>query len=258
LDAIQGEIKEEFRDIRETIMEIKNEIKQEEIDTLGVNEHIRDEVKSGLNDIQNKIDQIKSDAGSNQLELKNDIISVIKTELNNMQEQIQLIQKDTLGQFKNDADLMDTVNVALLDIHEQIKKAGSGNGSTGIDDEAMGELKAEFQYIQKQIKDIKIETSIQKRYIGEGTICEVTFTFPRVASPGARKVALVGDFNGWDKNGMLMNKLESGDFTLDLALESGREYRFKYLIDDERWENDWHADKYLPSPNGYDDSVVLV
>ena len=114
------------------------------------------------------------------------------------------------------------------------------------------------KYIRKQIKEIKIETSFQKRYIEDGAICEVTFTFPRTASPGARKVALVGDFNGWDINGALMNKLENGDFTLDLALESGREYRFKYLIDDERWENDWHADKYLPSPNGHDDSVVLV
>ena len=45
---------------------------------------------------------------------------------------------------------------------------------------------------------------------------------------------------------------------LDLNLESDREYRFKYLIDGDKWENDWNADKYLTNEYGSDDSVVIV
>jgi hypothetical protein len=41
-------------------------------------------------------------------------------------------------------------------------------------------------------------------------------------------------------------------------LETGREYRFKYLIDGKRWENDWHADRYEPNIYGTDDSVVVI
>ncbi len=88
--------------------------------------------------------------------------------------------------------------------------------------------------------------------------CKVTFSFPREAAPEAKKVTIVGDFNGWDKDRILMKRIGSGDFTVTLELEAGREYRFKYLIDGERWENDWFADKYIPSPHGYDDSVVIV
>jgi hypothetical protein len=34
--------------------------------------------------------------------------------------------------------------------------------------------------------------------------------------------------------------------------------RFRYLLDGERWENDWTADAYVPNSFGSDDSVVEV
>jgi hypothetical protein len=40
------------------------------------------------------------------------------------------------------------------------------------------------------------------------------------------------------------------------SLDAGRAYRFRYLLDDQRWENDWAADAYLPNSFGGDDSVV--
>jgi len=51
---------------------------------------------------------------------------------------------------------------------------------------------------------------------------------------------------------------KEADWRLLLKLAAGREYRFRYLIDGQRWENDWHADKYLKSPYGVEDSVVCV
>ncbi len=32
----------------------------------------------------------------------------------------------------------------------------------------------------------------------------------------------------------------------------------KYLLDGERWENDWAADGYVPNPFASEDSVVEV
>ncbi len=55
-----------------------------------------------------------------------------------------------------------------------------------------------------------------------------------------------------------MIKLKSGDFKATLDLSCDREYRFRYLIDSNRWENDWKADKYIPNAFGDDDSVVVV
>ncbi|HNQ97975.1 MAG TPA: isoamylase early set domain-containing protein, partial [Treponemataceae bacterium] len=48
-------------------------------------------------------------------------------------------------------------------------------------------------------------------------------------------------------------------FSITLVLEQGREYQFRYLMDESRWENDWAADKYSPSQYGNcDNSVVIV
>jgi len=45
-------------------------------------------------------------------------------------------------------------------------------------------------------------------------------------------------------------------FSLTIELQPGRAYRFRYLLDGERWENDWDADAYVPNAFGTDDSVV--
>jgi 1,4-alpha-glucan branching enzyme len=69
---------------------------------------------------------------------------------------------------------------------------------------------------------------------------------------------IVGDFNKWDTKATPLKRMRNGDFSVTLELEKGREYRFRYLIDNVKWENDWHADKYLPNAFGCDDSVVIV
>lgn len=99
---------------------------------------------------------------------------------------------------------------------------------------------------------------IKKKYIESRNSCEVTFRLPREASLGARKVSVVGDFNNWEKEATPLTKQENGDFTLALELDAGKEYRFRYLIDGHRWENDWHADKYVKSPYDVEDSVVYA
>ncbi|MGV7223377.1 MAG: isoamylase early set domain-containing protein [Nitrospinales bacterium] len=55
-----------------------------------------------------------------------------------------------------------------------------------------------------------------------------------------------------------MNKLKSGAFTTTLDLEPGREYQFRYLLDEKIWENDRDADKSVPTPYGDSDNSVIV
>ncbi len=99
---------------------------------------------------------------------------------------------------------------------------------------------------------------ITKEYTKSRNLCKVTFILPGEAALKAQQVAIVGDFNNWSKTNTSLSKMENGDFTVTLDLETGKEYRFRYLIDNHRWENDWCADKYLAGPYGVEDSVVCV
>jgi 1,4-alpha-glucan branching enzyme len=82
----------------------------------------------------------------------------------------------------------------------------------------------------------------------------VTFTLdPGV---GAQTAAVCGEWNGWSASADVMDRDAEGGFSLTVALDAGRAYRFRYLLDDQRWENDWGADAYLPNSFGGDDSVV--
>ena len=53
-------------------------------------------------------------------------------------------------------------------------------------------------------------------------------------------------------------KASKTEFKTVVELESGREYQFRYLIDNATWTNDWAADAYLPTPYGVENSVVTI
>jgi len=83
---------------------------------------------------------------------------------------------------------------------------------------------------------------------------EVTFTLP--AEVHAETACLCADFNTWDKTAHPMNKLDDGSFQLVIKLNAGLRYHFRYFLDNERWENDWEADAYVPNEFGSEDSVL--
>lgn len=86
--------------------------------------------------------------------------------------------------------------------------------------------------------------------------CKVTFELP--ADVNAQTACLVGEFNDWEVEANPMTRGEDGSFSLTVSLKPGQAYRFRYLLDGERWENDWTADAYEPNPFGDDDSVVQL
>jgi hypothetical protein len=96
---------------------------------------------------------------------------------------------------------------------------------------------------------------IRKEFIN---VCRATFRLPKSAAPDARSVYIVGDFNNWDIHADPMKKAKNGDYTIKLDLTPGREYQFRYLVDESKWENDWKADKYVKSPYGNGDNSVVI
>ena len=100
--------------------------------------------------------------------------------------------------------------------------------------------------------------SINKRYLKDNK-CKCTFRLPKQAVKEATTVHLVGEFNLWSKESMPMTKLKSGDFKIEITLEAGQDYQYRFLIDQKDWENDWEADAYLPAEGiGSENSVVKV
>jgi 1,4-alpha-glucan branching enzyme len=101
--------------------------------------------------------------------------------------------------------------------------------------------------------------SIIKKYLKKKPVCKVTFKVPKEAAKTVNSVHVVGDFNNWDELATPMKRLKNGDYTATVDLELYKEYEFRYLKDENEWENDWEADKYTHSPFGNcDNSVVVV
>jgi 1,4-alpha-glucan branching enzyme len=85
-------------------------------------------------------------------------------------------------------------------------------------------------------------------------IYQVTFELPPEVN--AQTANLCGEFNAWDEMSLPMKRRGDGGFSLTVSLKKGRAYRFRYLLDGHRWENDPAADVYVPNPFGSEDSVV--
>ncbi len=99
---------------------------------------------------------------------------------------------------------------------------------------------------------------LKKEYLKSRNACKVVFRLPKQAAPGAGYIAVVGDFNEWNPEAHPMKKLKNGDFTATIELTPGKDYQFRYLIDGERWENDWQADAYVQNPFGAGDNSVVA
>jgi 1,4-alpha-glucan branching enzyme len=85
----------------------------------------------------------------------------------------------------------------------------------------------------------------------------VTFEYP--AATKAEQVNLVGDFNDWNEKATPMTRSPHDRvWRVQVRLEKGRSFRFRYLVDQYTWHNDWHADDYVPNIHGSDDSVVVT
>ncbi|MBD3617570.1 MAG: isoamylase early set domain-containing protein [Gracilimonas sp.] len=96
---------------------------------------------------------------------------------------------------------------------------------------------------------------ITKEFTPKRTVCKAMLALPEEWAKN--EVSVAGDFNDWDKNSDHLEK-KKGKWSITLRLKPENEYRFKYFIDGERWQNDDAADKYVPNEFGTEDSVIVV
>ena len=92
-----------------------------------------------------------------------------------------------------------------------------------------------------------------KAQLSDGTAL-VTFELP--AAVAAASVSVCGDFNAWSPTAHPLTRTDTGSFRASVELPAGTRWRFRYLLDGQRWENDWAADAYIPNEFGGDDSVI--
>ena len=100
--------------------------------------------------------------------------------------------------------------------------------------------------------------SLKKQFFETKPVCKVTFILPVEVVSSASKVNLAGDFNHWNTNSIPMKKLKGGDYKVTVALEKGKEYQFRYLIDGNSWINEQEADKLVPNEFETENSVVIL
>jgi 1,4-alpha-glucan branching enzyme len=87
----------------------------------------------------------------------------------------------------------------------------------------------------------------------------VTFSLPKEAVGVAKKVAMAGEFNDWNvENAIELKKQKNGSFQTTLELETGREYQYRFILDGEVWANAWNAPKYVQTPFGVENSVIMA
>jgi 1,4-alpha-glucan branching enzyme len=96
---------------------------------------------------------------------------------------------------------------------------------------------------------------ITKKFTPKRTTCKVTFSYP--ASKVSTSVAVAGDFNEWNPAAGEM-KLKGEEYSVTLSLKPSTDYKFKYVVDGENWENDDAADSYVANEFGTQDSVLSV
>jgi hypothetical protein len=83
-----------------------------------------------------------------------------------------------------------------------------------------------------------------------------TVTFRLSAEFGAAVAEVAGDFSAWAPLAMLPDG--RGGFRLDLGLDGGRQFRYRFLLDGERWINDPLASDFIAGPNGSAASMIVT
>ena len=95
----------------------------------------------------------------------------------------------------------------------------------------------------------------KRRSVNPGKVV-VVFEIP--STIWADRVNLVGDFNNWDPESLPMRQDRQENWQVEMELDAGREYRFRYLFDGAYLVPDWRADKSITDTGGSYDSIVIA
>lgn len=94
---------------------------------------------------------------------------------------------------------------------------------------------------------------IRREPLNGGEQVKVTFVVP---ANGSGKVAVAGDFNGWDPTVTVLRK-RGDNRSASITLGTGQRYAFRYFdVAAGRWFNDEAADAYERNEFGEDNSIL--
>lgn len=98
--------------------------------------------------------------------------------------------------------------------------------------------------------------SLKKKELNTSTY-KITFTVPSESAAGHAEARVLGEFNGWGQEASAMKKKKDGSFSLTMDLPRGRDYQFRYRLDQDIWINDEQADRYQYCPFGNCENSVI-
>ncbi len=77
-----------------------------------------------------------------------------------------------------------------------------------------------------------------------------------VRADGAKEVAITGDFNRWEREGLTLKSDGNGKWRTGLELRPG-EYQYRLIVDGQ-WRDHPEAAKRVPNPFGTENCVLIV
>jgi 1,4-alpha-glucan branching enzyme len=88
---------------------------------------------------------------------------------------------------------------------------------------------------------------------------KVNFILSAHIAGNATTGVLLGDFNNWDAAlGCPLKKDKTGALKCTIALEAGKTYQYRYLLNDGRWVNDANASSYASAPSFQVENCVVT
>ena len=101
--------------------------------------------------------------------------------------------------------------------------------------------------------------AINKKYSQDKKVCQVTFKLPKEICENFEEISVVGDFNNWNSHQHKFSQKNSdGSSSIELVLEAGNDYEFRYLCNGQIWLNESEADKQNLTHYGDSKNSVLI
>ena len=99
---------------------------------------------------------------------------------------------------------------------------------------------------------------LKKEYQPDQSHCKVTFLFPIQEAVNAREVKVIGEFNNWDRDNGLSMQPSDNYYIAEVELEAGKDYEFRYLVDNLHWKNEENADDHVVTAIGMQNSLIRL
>ena len=117
---------------------------------------------------------------------------------------------------------------------QMIRNATLTNKLSAIDDMCSLALKYMICGYEHKAARCYLYASILSKQILVSSFVSVTFSITKEQAKQASQVAVVGDFNNWNKNSNIMTKTYKG-FETTIKLECSKTYEFKYVLNNDTW-----------------------